>query len=26
MPFDTRLKQPRYGVETSFGYGVDNQF
>jgi hypothetical protein len=26
MPFDTRLKRPRYGVETSFGYGVDNQF
>ena len=26
MPFDTRLKRPRYDLETSFGYGVDNQF
>ena len=26
MPFDTRLKRPRYDIETSFGYGVDNQF
>ena len=26
MPFNTRLKRPRYDLETSFGYGVDNQF
>ena len=26
MPFDTRLKRPRYDLETSFGQGLDNQF
>lgn len=26
MPFDTRLKRPRYDIETSFGQGLDNQF
>ena len=26
MPFNTRLKRPRYDLETSFGFGVDNQF
>ncbi len=26
MPFNTRLKRPRYDLETSFGQGLDNQF